>query len=463
MSRWWESLPIRRTAVAGVVGLLVTVAVLSVPSLRFAYRSLAGHLVLETTVTLVAALAGLLLYGRYRRSGALADLLLVYAMALISGAALVLVTLPALLGETTGTTASSWAALVVRFVGALLIMIAALVPDRRIYRAARPVRQAVAAAAVLILITLVVLVLATQLPEAVDVRLAPEESARPTLQGHPLVLVVQLGNFFCFAVAAVAFTRRAARLGDDLLAWFGAASALGAWARVHYLLFPSLYTEWLYVGDLFRLGFYVLLLVGVVREIQEYWAAQADAAAEAERRRLARDLHDGVVQELGYIRQLASRTRTAESDVADHIISAADRAIDESRRSISALTAEADEPLSTVLRRSVCDVGDRYDVPVHFEVEREPAVSPDEREAILRIVREAVSNAARHAAASGIWVVLASDVVTIRDDGRGFEPGGKRRDGSFGLVSMRERAAAMGAGLDVQSAPGEGTEVKVTW
>jgi len=83
---------VRRTVAAAGFGLLVTVAVLGVPSLRFAYRSVGGHLVLETAVTLVAALVALLLYGRYRRRPSLSTLLLVHAMSLLALSALLFVT-----------------------------------------------------------------------------------------------------------------------------------------------------------------------------------------------------------------------------------------------------------------------------------------------------------------------------------------------------------------------------------
>ena len=125
------------------------------------------------------------------------------------------------------------------------------------------------------------------------VTVSAQESARPVFDGHPVVVAVQLVNLVCYAVAAIVFTRRSAAEGDDFLGWVGAAAAVGAWARLCYLLFPSLYTDWLYAGDLLRLTTYVLLLVGATREIREYWAG---VATEAERRRLARELHDGVVQ-----------------------------------------------------------------------------------------------------------------------------------------------------------------------
>ena len=68
------------------------------------------------------------------------------------------------------------------------------------------------------------------------------------------------------------------------------------------MLFPSLYTDWLYTGDFLRTGAYLLLLIGAVSEIQHYWHVQAELAVLDDRRRLARELHDGVIQELAYIK-----------------------------------------------------------------------------------------------------------------------------------------------------------------
>ena len=90
-----------------------------------------------------------------------------------------------------------------------------------------------------------------------------------------------------YGVAAVAFTRQS-RAGDELLGWVGAGCMLAAGARVCYLLFPSLYTDWLYAGDLLRLDVYVLLLVGAVREIRVYWEAAQPSLSTSERRARAR-------------------------------------------------------------------------------------------------------------------------------------------------------------------------------
>lgn len=458
------SAAVTRTATAGGVGLLVTVVVVVLPSVRFAYRSTAGHLVLETAVTLVAALVALLLYGRYRRSGALGELLLVYALSLFSVSALLFVTLPGLLGQEAGVTASSWAALVVRLVGALLLFAAAVVPAEQVHRVARPVREVAGVALGLLAIGLATLALSSFLPDAVDVRVLPEDSSRPSFEGHPVVLLVQFADLVCYSVAAVAFTRRSARRGDDLLGWFGAAAALGATARLSYLLFPSLYTDWLYVGDVQRLGMYLLLLVGAVLEIRHYWEAQAALAVQSERRRLARDLHDGVVQELGYIRAESKRAadRANEPEFVARVSAAADRALDEARRAINALVVSPDDGLAAAVQRASCEVGDRYDVPVTLSLDESVCVTPDMREALVRIAREAVANAARHARTPSIAVTLSEGCLEVADWGRGFDPQ-RGRVGGFGLTSMRERAAAIDAAVVVESAPGDGTRVRVAW
>jgi hypothetical protein len=97
------------------------------------------------------------------------------------------------------------------------------------------------------------------------------------------------------------FVNRAERTGEALLAWVAAALVLAALSRLNYFLFPSLYSEFVYTGDFFRIAFYLALLAGVSREIASYQRRLAETAIFQERRRLARDLHDGLAQELAYI------------------------------------------------------------------------------------------------------------------------------------------------------------------
>ncbi|PPK98080.1 signal transduction histidine kinase [Kineococcus xinjiangensis] len=453
---------VRRTALATLAGGILTVVVVAVPSLRLAYRSPAGHLVLETAVSLIGALLALLLYGRFRRSRALDELLLVRALVLLAVAALVFGAVPVVAGSGDQSALTTWAPLLVRLVGAVMLLVAALVPHHRVRVLVRPLREALVLGALLGVLAVAVQLAAAWLPVAVTALPQPEQSARPVIEGHPVVLAVQAVSFVCYAGAAVAFTVRAHRSGDDLLGWVGAACALGGWARVNYLLFPSIYSEWLYTGDLLRLGFYLLLLVGAVREVRDYWSAQAEAAASAERRRLARDLHDGAVQELGYIRMLA-RPEPLDRATAVQIRAAAERALDEARRAIAALAAPVDEPVAEAVGRAVREVADRYDVPLTFQARWEDGRLPaEQREALVRIAREAVSNAARHADPSGITVSLEAGQLIVADDGSGFEHGGRPGSG-YGLTSMRDRAEAIAGRLSVDSQPGAGTRVTVVW
>ena len=459
VTRVVRSTAVSRSLTAAVGGLGAVALVVASPSLRFAYRSLAGHLVLETTVALVGALVALLVYGRYQRTAALTDLLLVHALSLLSLTALAFVTLPGLLGDEAGQIASSWAALVVRLLGALLFATAAAVRPGRRHRVGNPGREVAALTVGVVLLAGAVAGLASGLPHVVQVRVGAEASSHPSLDGHPIVHAVQLISLLCYAYAAVVFTRRGAD-GDELLGWIGVASTMGACARLAYLLFPSLYTEWLYVGDLLRLTMYLLLLVGAVLEIRGYWQGQAAMAVHDERRRLARDLHDGVVQELGYIR---SRANGLGGDaVATQIGAAADRALNETRRAVHSLVSPRDCGLAASLTHAVREVGDRWAVPVTLALDDDVTLEPDAHEALVRIAREAVGNAAQHAQSPVIAVRLSPGCLVVEDRGSGFDPG-LGRPGGFGLTSMRERAEGMDATVRIESTVGHGTRVLVSW
>jgi signal transduction histidine kinase len=271
----------------------------------------------------------------------------------------------------------------------------------------------------------------------------------------------------CFFVAAVLFTRKAARAKDELLLWLGPACVLAAFARVNYALFPSLYSGWVYTGDLLRTGFYLMLLVGAAREIRQYWSAQARLAVLEDRRRLARELHDGVVQELGYIR-LAAHDLPADSPSPQLIRASADRALDEARAAVDALGRGPDESLGFALHRAARQVADRYGGRVVVDLDDSITADHDQRHALVRITREAVSNAIRHGRAACVRVVLhrhqGGRRLVVQDDGEGFDvPAMSRSAVGYGLTSMRERAEALPGSLAIQSSPDGGATVEVTW
>ncbi|MFL6136290.1 MAG: sensor histidine kinase [Frankiaceae bacterium] len=448
---------------ATAVAVGVTVLVSVVPSVRFAYRSVPAHAALETVDALAASMAAFLVYGRVRRRGDGGDLLLASALALLAIGDLFFALVPALVGATRSLPFATWAPLAVRLTAVTLLAIASVLPPRR---ASRRLRQALAGtAAALAAVVLVLWLVRSHLPLAVDPALQPRSSGYPRITGHPAALALQLVQAVPYALAAVAFTARATRTGDPLHEWLGAACAFGALARVNYFLFPSIYSQWVYTGDLLRTAFYLLLLVGAGYEIRGYWVAQAEAAVLEERRRVARDLHDGAVQEIGYVRSLAARRAKDGDRDAERMVAAAERALAEMRAALTALTVRLDEPLAETVRRAAGEVADRYDVPVEIDADESLPASAAEREAVVRIVREAVGNAVRHGRATHVRVELAGPParrLVVRDDGTGFDPA-TVGDRGFGLVSMRDRAEGVGGRLVVTSAPGRGAVVEVVW
>ncbi len=197
------------------------------------------------------------------------------------------------------------------------------------------------------------------------------------------------------------------------------------------------------------------------------WAAheQLEQAGRAEeRRRIARDLHDGLAHELAYIASMARSSRRARVDVdVQELSSAADRALDEARRAITVLSSAAPQSLVGAVAQTAEDLGARLGVAVRLEVADDIDTAPDVTEHVLRIVREAITNAATHGGPSVVTVTVRRDDgvrVVIEDDGCGFDPELGARSG-FGLVSMRERADAIGAGFAVASAPSLGTRIEL--
>jgi signal transduction histidine kinase len=453
---------------AAGVGAVVTLCVTLIPDLRFAYRSDAAHLVLETVDAAVAALVALLFYGRFHRSRELSDLLLTYAMTLLVVADLGFATVPLLAGAERTTTVATWAPMAIRMVGAVLFLGAAAVPAAR--RATRlPARDFGVIVVVAGGVLLFSLLEPNAFPVALDPQLSPERSTTPQITGHPLVAALQLGSFACYGGAAVLFTRRAVRTEDDFLTWLGAAAGISAFARVNYALFPSVLSEYVYVGDVLRAASYLLLLVGAVREVNRYSQTLADAAVLRERQRLARDLHDGVAQELTFIWSQLQKLEREPQDATlrGALQSASARAIDEARRAIAALTRPVDEPLSQSLVQAAEEVANRYGSRVQVEISDVP-VDPERREAIIRIVREAVGNAARHAGEGLVWVRLKAGSEGLRlevtDDGVGFEAETvAARSSGYGLTTMRQRAEETGGAFDIRSRPGIGTVVSVVW
>ncbi len=444
----------------------VTLAVVLVPFLSFAYRAPALRAVLETLNAVIALVVAFLIYGRFRQGRRLQDLLMVLALCTVAVANLALTALPSAVALAEGAEFSRWEGLAIRLLGTVTLTLAALVPAG--VAVGRQTATAVTVGAVVAVLAVTGLVLASALPPTVDPAVGLNDSTTPRLVAHPAVLTVQALGAVLYAVAAVAFTRRSARTADPLLRWVGAGCVLAAASRVHYLLFPSLYSDYVHTGDVLRLGFYLLMLVGAAAEIRSYWELRLQAAVHDDRRRMARELHDGLTQELTYISSQSRRlvARGEDTAIAERISAASSRALDEARRAIAALARPVDQPFDQALQQLADELADRYDVKIVTHLEPGAHLDPLQGETLLRIVGEAVRNAVRHGGAHRVELRMNDSplCLSISDDGTGFDPDRPvgHRPGGFGLTSMRERAESLGGELSISSSPGEGAVVRVS-
>jgi signal transduction histidine kinase len=459
----------RAGRITGLVALacgVVTVATVSLPVLQFAYRSAAAHLIVATAATVVLLLAAFLSFGRLRRSRRLDDLLLAFGLSWLALSDAALTLLPAF-NSPEVRVFLDWDGRASRICGAALIVASCLVRRRRLLRPQLTSRLAFAVVLVPAASTALALwPLRSELPRVVLVAIVRPNW--PDLDAPAPVLVITAVTAAMFAVAAVGFTGRTARSGDEFFGWLGIAWMLAAFANFNYLLYPSRSSDWLYTGDCFMLVSCVVLLVGAMREIRSYWSSVSQLRVLEERHRIARDLHDGLAQDVAYIsrnlRALESADVEPPRDRIERLRHVAQHAEIESRRALAALRAPHDEPLELALVRAVTDVADRFGTELELDIASGATVSPGCSESLLRIACEAVANAARHRGQPHVSISLdrtgAGLRLCVRDAGRGFDSAAPTS--GFGLVSMRERARAVGAELTVKSAPGCGTVVEVS-
>ncbi len=200
------------------------------------------------------------------------------------------------------------------------------------------------------------------------------------------------------------------------------------------------------------------------------FAAFRDAATAEERRRLAREMHDGVAQDiasLGYLVD-ALAAKPASPEQAERIQDLRKRVtavVAEVRRSVVTLRTSvgASESLGTAIGSIARNLTEVSGVPIHVTLDELTTRLRSEVEAeLFRIAQEAMTNAVRHAKATSIrvhcQVHAPAAAITVSDDGQGMQRG---RSDSHGLEIMRERALLIDADLSINRRPGGGTVVTV--
>jgi signal transduction histidine kinase len=202
------------------------------------------------------------------------------------------------------------------------------------------------------------------------------------------------------------------------------------------------------------------------------------AVQEAERRRLARELHDGVKQSLSAVR---FRLRVMEENGAEagsllrtgELLDNALKDLGRVCRNLGSSLVQ-DLGLEAAVRRLCREFEERTRTPVEIEHRRFPRTLPPELgSSLYRMVQEGLANVERHAGARQVWLRLwhrgPQLGLTLRDDGVGFDPSRIRPAGTgttgYGLGNLRERAEALGGNVGILSAPGSGTrlDIRVPW
>ena len=423
-------------------------AVIHAPTLRPA---------LEMMLTLFCFSAVWLLRARFADSRRVRDLLLLCVTLALGLMNLCVNALPAALDLRSGgylAAAGLWGQL---FVAAIFAAAAAVSADTVLVRPGHPGRVA--------LILGVGPLVVGALGGLLMIQLGLNLGAHAGAAAEAVRLVLVLATSALLACAAAMLARENLRRPDRVVAVLAIAGLLFAGAALSPLTLHSLARGEVSAGTAMRVIATALLLCAAVVLERRVRARAARAAALAERRRVARDLHDGIAQDLAFI--VAHGEQIATEMGEEHpLVVAARRALAISRTTISELSDPAGATAGEALDAVAHELRDRFDVAIAVHAEIDGHVPSAVREHLSRIAREAIANAARHGQARNVLVSLqrADGGVALRvvDDGCGIsvDERGAAQEG-FGLRSMRERAGALGGSMTVRAAPRGGTELEV--
>jgi signal transduction histidine kinase len=478
-----------------------TLALVVEPDLRFLVAAPGLDLVITTVATLAATGVSALAWTRFQLQGGPASALQAAAFAILAAAGFLFLAavVTGLDGGVGLTLAMPTQAPVYILVWARLLAGALLLLGAWLERSGRPVKPAVARRTVLVGLVLFLGVAAVamrasaSLPELVPATALAElatnaanaESVPGATAFGGILQLAAAGLFLAAAVLYRQLERSAA--GRPRVGYLSAGLVIAGFSQLHAALHPGGYTTLVTSGDVLRLVFYLVLLVGVAAEVRQDLRALQSANAELERMResdmvratleergrLAREIHDGLAQDLWYAKLKQARVAQAgELDgttriTANEVLAAIDTALADARQAVSALReGTTGAALSDVVRDAFEDFTDRFGLRGTFECDDDlPPISPRGQAEVLRIVQEALNNVRKHADATVIRLRLeradaAGVRISITDNGRGFDPGDVPAD-RFGLRTMRERAEMIGARLTIDSQASGGTAIVV--
>lgn len=195
------------------------------------------------------------------------------------------------------------------------------------------------------------------------------------------------------------------------------------------------------------------------------WRVQED-----ERRRLARELHDGIGQNLTALKhrlaQLGDGLPPQQRTQLETAIALCSETLEDTRELSRLLrpTILDDLGLEPALRWLARSQGEASGLDIGVEIEPLPALDGDLQTLLFRVAQEALNNAAKHAGARSVLLRLVARggqlQLQVADDGRGCDPDVALRSGGSGLGGMRERLRLYDGRLEIHAAPGEGTRLR---
>ncbi|MGZ4246573.1 MAG: sensor histidine kinase [Solirubrobacteraceae bacterium] len=409
---------------------------------------------IETGITLSALVSAVVLLAHFRQTRLLRDLLMLAALATVALTDFVFNALPAYHYQTGIYGAGARMALTALIAGIFLAM--AFAPAEREVQAGRRL-AAIAVPAAFYWIAL---------GELVDLIVGPVRESGPSGAYGALATSVSVTCSFLLVVSAAGFAMRH-RDGDREAGLLVAAALCMAGAQLGKLALSVAPPDWVTPSDALRVAAYGLLLSAGVRMYSRSQNQVARDAVSAERLRIARDLHDGLAQDLAFI--AAHSERLAREFGADHPLAiAAQRALAASRGQIVDLEASTASSTEAALREVSTELASRFGVNVTVTVDGgvDTERTENERRELVRIAREAIANAVRHGGAHNVTVRLGSRrddlLLRVSDDGCGFAGAGSATAGTgLGMRIMRARARSMGGRLVTRTRDSGGAEIEV--
>ncbi len=490
--------------VTAVGMLLLTGAFLLDPSLSFALIDRSADFAMNALTVLAAGSLAALALARYRESGRVAGLFQSSAFLLLAWVALLNVSVVVLRKE--GDFGLLLAApeqlplyilSISRLIAGAILLVGGAAAINLVNRAPRVRRTLLLPVTVVTGVTVVLYLIRERIdnfndmvPPFIGPAGIQEMISEPRISGAlpdvtGIALVIQAATAAIFLVGALLYRRSYLGNGPVLDGYLAVAMLIGAISEIHFYFYPAIYGGLVTTAEALRLGFFVVLLLGInaesradLRALRSAYAAldrlrlsEAERATLEERTRLARELHDGLAQDLWFAKlkheRLVPHVPDEHRDLAGEVTQAIDAAIAEAKQAVVTMRAaeERERPLEELISRAVDDFAGRSGVRADLALADLPvSLEPRTQIEVLRVLQEALNNVRKHADATVVRVTAEVNAgqfrISIIDNGRGFRPEETSGYG-LGVQGMRERARLLGGDLRVSSEPSGGTEVQL--